>query len=163
MFTQASFDHRPVRRCRTRAATVWTFGWGLGGALVLTPSVQAQLAVAPNASGSAVGTSLPIQTIPLNIPGTYTFPPPPAAFDPETASRGATQAYGLPGCPISRPTRKRMPAGLMRCRYRTGSPPSWKKRMSIISHTGRRRQMRRPPIGAEQQLTESPVEAVAGS
>jgi hypothetical protein len=96
MITQASSGHRRVRRCRTRVATVFAVGWGLSAALALTPGAQAQLAVAPNAPGAAVGTSLPAHTIPLNIPGTYTFPPPPAGFNPETASQGASQAYGLP-------------------------------------------------------------------
>jgi hypothetical protein len=69
---------------------------GLGAALALAPGAQAQLAVTPS---GAAGTSLPANAIPLNIPGTYTLPAPPAGFDPTTASPSALRAFGLPPAP----------------------------------------------------------------
>jgi hypothetical protein len=142
---------------------VWAFGWGLGGALALTPSVQAQLAVAPNASGSAVGTSLPIHTIPLNIPGTYTFPPPPAAFDPETASRGATQAYGLPPMPDKQTHPKAYASWLNAVSIPNRITPVLEK--TNLYHLPRQAAptSAAPPMGAQHQLTETPVQAVTNS
>jgi hypothetical protein len=76
--------------------TGFVVGLGLLALLALVSGAHAQSQTAP--SGGA-RPSLPPNAIPLNIPGTYTLPPPPAGFDPETASPAALQTHGVPPAP----------------------------------------------------------------
>jgi hypothetical protein len=101
---QTASGHRPFRGWRSRVATLFAVGLGLGAALALTPAVRAQPAAA---AGGGAGNSHPAQAIPLNIPGTYTMPAKPAGFDPATASPAELQIYGLP----PRPDKQANPKG----------------------------------------------------
>src|SRR5215471_3787575 len=96
---QAAFGHRLKRKGWARVRKVVAVAVGLGAALALATAARAQLAATPTAPGSAVATSLPPNAIPLNIPGTYTLPPPPAGSNPETMSPAELQAHGLPPMP----------------------------------------------------------------
>jgi hypothetical protein len=142
---------RVLRRCSLLA-----WGWA---ALALTSSAQAQTAVAPNAPGGTVGTSLPAHAIPLNIPGTYTLPAPPAGFDPSTASPAALQAYGLPPMPDKQANPKAYAAWLNAVSIPNRITPVLEK--TNVYHLPRRAAPAgaAPPIGAEQQSLESPIES----
>ena len=55
---QPQVGHGPGS-CRPSLMTVFAVGFGLATALALLPAARAQLVVAPNERGGAVGTSLP--------------------------------------------------------------------------------------------------------
>jgi hypothetical protein len=94
--TQAAFGGRSTPSSRKHGATGFAVGLGLTASLALVSGAHAQSQTAP--SGGA-RPSLPPNAIPLNVPGTYTLPPPPSGFDPQTASPAALQAYGFPPQP----------------------------------------------------------------
>jgi Peptidase A4 family len=94
--THAALFQGLLSSSRKFIATGFVVGLGLVALLAIAPGAHAQLAAAP---GGGAGPSLPPNAIPLNMPGTYTLPAPPAGFDPQTASPAALQAYGMPPAP----------------------------------------------------------------
>jgi hypothetical protein len=161
--TQAAFSHKPVCSHRSRSARVVAVSLGLGAALALAPVARAQLAITPNAPTGAMATSLPSHAIPLNIPGTYTLPPPPPGSNPETMSSAELQAYGMPPMPDKVAHPKAYSSWLNAVSIPNRITPVLEK--TNIYHLPRQAAptSAAPPTGAGQQLTENPDEAMAGS
>lgn len=157
---RAASGHRKVRGWRLRVAMVLALGFGFGAALALASGAQAQSATAR--TGGA-GTSLPTYAIPLNIPGTYTLPKPPAGFDPAAASPAALQAYGLPPRPDKQADPKAYAAWLSAVSIPNRITPVLERTNIYHRPFQPAPKSAAPPIGAERQATKSPIEAEAAS